>query len=159
MIILGVDPGTASTGYGLINTGKNLEMIGCNCINTSSEMPMADRLKIIYQKMSEIMQRYHPQEVAIEQIYFSKNTKTALSIGQARGVIMLAASNEGARIFNYTPLEVKQTIAGYGRATKHQIQHMVKDLLRLSCVPRSNDSADALAVALCHCYSRRLRQY
>ncbi|MFQ6067272.1 MAG: crossover junction endodeoxyribonuclease RuvC [bacterium] len=159
MIILGVDPGTACTGYGLINTGKKLELIGCDCINTSSEMEMADRLKIIYQKMSEIIERYHPPEVAIEEVYFSKNTKTALSIGQARGVIMLAASNEGARIFNYTPLEVKQTIAGYGRATKHQIQHMVKDLLHLPSVPRSSDSADALAVALCHYYSQRSRQY
>ena len=159
MIILGVDPGTASTGYGLINTGKNLEMIGCDCIHTPSDMEMANRLKIIYQKMGEIIQRHHPQEVAIEQIYFSKNTKTALSIGQARGVIMLAASNEGIRIFNYTPLEVKQTVAGYGRATKHQIQHMVKDLLHLPCVPRSHDSADALAVALCHYYSKRFSQY
>ena len=159
MIILGVDPGTASTGYGLINTGKNLEMIRCDCIHTPSDMEMANRLKIIYQKMGEIIQRHHPQEVAIEQIYFSKNTKTALSIGQARGVIMLAASNEGIRIFNYTPLEVKQTVAGYGRATKHQIQHMVKDLLHLPSVPRSHDSADALAVALCHYYSRRFSQY
>ena len=159
MIILGVDPGTASTGYGLINTGKNLEFIGCDCIHTSSEMEMVDRLKIIYQKVIEIIDRYHPREVAIEQIYFSKNTKTALSIGQARGVIMLAAANKGARIFNYAPLEVKQTIAGYGRATKHQIQHMVKDLLHLPSVPRSHDSADALAVALCHYYSRRLTQY
>ncbi len=159
MIILGVDPGTASTGYGLINTGKNLEMIGCDCIHTPSDMEMANRLKIIYQKMGEIIQRHHPQEVAIEQIYFSKNTKTALSIGQARGVIMLAASNEGIRIFNYSPLEVKQTIAGYGRATKHQIQHMVKHLLHLPHVPPSYDSADALAVALCHYYSRRFSQY
>ncbi|MBA7668646.1 Crossover junction endodeoxyribonuclease RuvC [subsurface metagenome] len=159
MIVLGVDPGTAATGYGLINTGKNPEMIECDCIYTSSQMEMADRLKIIYQKMGEIIHRFHPKEVAIEQIYFSKNSKTALSIGQARGVIMLAASNEGIRVFNYSPLEVKQTITGYGRATKHQIQHMVKDLLHLSCVPRSTDSADALAVALCHYYSRRLRQY
>ncbi len=159
MIIFGVDPGTASTGYGLINSGRNLEMIGCDCIHTSSEMEMADRLKIIYQKISKVIQRYHPQVAAIEQIYFSKNTKTALSIGQARGVIMLAASNEGIRIFDYTPLQVKQTIAGYGRATKHQIQHMVKDLLHLPCIPRPNDSADALAVALCHYYSRRFRQY
>lgn len=159
MIILGVDPGTASTGYGLINTGKNLKMIECDCIHTSSEMEMADRLKIIYQKMGEIIQRYHPKEMAIEQIYFSKNSKTALSIGQARGVIMLAASNEGIMVFNYSPLEVKRTIAGYGRATKHQIQHMVKDLLHLPSVPRSSDSADALAVALCHYYSRRFRQY
>lgn len=159
MIILGVDPGTASTGYGLINTEKNIEMIGCDCIHTSPEMEMADRLKIIYQKIGEVIKRYHPKEVAIEQIYFSKNSKTALSIGQARGVIMLAASNEEIRIFNYTPLEVKQTVTGYGRATKHQIKHMVKDLLHLPSVPRSDDAADALAVAICHYYSRRFSQY
>ncbi len=117
---------------------------------------MPERLKIIYQKVGDIIEKYHPQEAAIEQIYFSKNAKTVFSVGQARGVIILAASIKGIKVFDYTPLEIKQAVTGYGWAKKHQVQHMIKDLLHLDRIPSPDDAADALAVALCHYYSRRL---
>ena len=120
---------------------------------------MPERLKIIYQRVSDLIEQYHPDEVAVEQIYFSRNSKTALSIGQARGVIMLSASLAGKKVFDYTPLEIKQAVVGYGRAEKQQVQYMLKDLLHLAKIPSPDDAADALAVALCHYYSRKLKAY
>jgi len=164
MIILGIDPGTAITGYGVLRTvssmgksDKHLKVLDYGCIRTLSTEEMPKRLRIIYQKVNEIIRKYHPEEVAIEQIFFSKNSKTALSVGQARGVIMLAASSEGGKVFSYTPLEIKQAITGYGRAKKRQVQHMVKKLLLLSKIPSPDDASDAIAVALCHYHSRKLK--
>jgi len=159
MVILGIDPGTAATGYGVLTIDRSPRVTKYGCIYTSADKKMPDRLRIIYQRVSDLIQQYHPQEVAMEQIYFSKNSKTALSIGQARGVIMLTTSLAGIKIFDYTPLEVKQAIVGYGRAEKKQVQHMLKDLLHLVQIPYPADAADALAVALCHYYSRKLRKY
>lgn len=156
--ILGIDPGTAATGYGILTIERDPQVIEYGCIHTSSDEEMPHRLRTIYQKVSDIIQKYHSQEVAIEQIYFSKNAKTVLSVGQARGVIILAASSKGAKVFDYTPLQIKQAVVGYGWAKKHQVQHMVKDLLHLDHIPSSDDAADALAVALCHYYSRRLKE-
>jgi len=156
--ILGIDPGTASTGYGILTIERDPQVIEYGCIHTSSKEEMPERLKIIYQKVGDIIEKYHPQEAAIEQIYFSKNAKTVFSVGQARGVIILAASIKGIKVFDYTPLEIKQAVTGYGWAKKHQVQYMVKDLLHLDRIPSSDDAADALAVALCHYYSRRLEK-
>jgi len=158
MVILGIDPGTASTGYGLIDTQDQLRVVEYGCIRTSSSQEMVDRLKIIYKKVKEIVQRFYPEEIAIEQVFFNRNTRTALSVGQARGVIMLAASCKGAKIFSYTPLQVKQAVTGYGKAKKRQVQRMVKKLLNLPQVPTSNDAADAMAIAVCHYYSRGIKR-
>ena len=164
MIILGVDPGTAVTGYGVLRTPsltdkreERPEVVDYGCIRTSNAQEMPHRLRIIYQKMSEIIQKYHPEEIAIEEVFFSKNSKTALSVGQARGVIILAASFKGGKVFSYTPLEVKQAITGYGRAKKRQVQHMIKKLLLLPQIPFPDDASDAIAVALCHYHSRKLK--
>jgi len=158
MVILGIDPGTATTGYGLIDTQDQLRVVEYGCIRTSSSQEMVDRLKIIYQRVKELVQRFYPEEIAIEQIFFNRNTRTALSVGQARGVIMLAASCKGAKIFSYTPLEVKQAVTGYGKAKKWQVQRMVKKLLNLPQVPTPDDAADAIAIAVCHYYSRRIKR-
>jgi len=159
MLILGIDPGTATTGYGLLEIKKSPQAIGYGCIRTSASNEMPERLKVIYEGIIDIVKEYHPQEVAIEEIFFNKNSKTALSIGQARGVIILAAFYEGAKIFSYTPLEIKQAITDNGRAEKNQVQFMIKKLLCLSQIPYPDDAADALAVALCHYYSRRIKNY
>ena len=159
MVILGIDPGTASTGYGILTVDRNIKVTEYGCIHTSADKEMPERLKIIYQRVSDLIKEYHPDEVAVEQIYFSKNSKTALSIAQARGVIMLSASLAGKKVFDYNPLEVKGAVAGYGRAEKQQVQYMLKDLLHLVEIPSPDDAADALAVALCHYYSRKLRKY
>jgi len=159
MVILGIDPGTAATGYGILTIDRSPQVTKYGCIYTSADKKMPDRLKIIYQRVSGLIQQYHPHEVAMEQVYFSKNSKTALSIGQARGVVMLTTSLAGIKIFDYTPLEIKQAIVGYGRAEKQQVQHMLRDLLHLTQIPYPDDAADALAVALCHYYSRKLREY
>ena len=170
MLILGIDPGTAITGYGLLEINpvryerapnrikKFPQAIKYGCIRTSAHSEMPDRLKVIYEGIIDIIKRYHPQEVAVEEIFFNKNSKTALSVGQARGVIILAAFCEGAKIFNYTPLEIKQAITNNGRAEKSQVQFMIKKLLCLPRIPYPDDAADALAVALCHCYSRRIKK-
>ncbi|MEA3485575.1 MAG: crossover junction endodeoxyribonuclease RuvC [Candidatus Aerophobetes bacterium] len=164
MIILGIDPGTAVTGYGVLRIpllvekgNRRVEVLDYGCIRTPGTEEMPKRLRIIYQMVSEIVCKYRPGEVAIEQVFFNKNTKTALSVGQARGVIILAASSKGGRVFSYTPLEIKQAVTGYGRAKKKQVQHMIKKLLLLPKIPFPDDVSDAIAVALCHYYSRKLR--
>jgi len=153
MIILGVDPGTASTGYGLIETKADPRALEYGVIRTTPDKEPAERLRRIYQSIKDIVQKHRPEEIAVEEIFFFRNSKTAISVGQAQGVIMLAASSNGARVFCYAPLQVKQTITGYGRATKSQMQYRVRELFQLPELP-SDDAADALAVALCHYHSR-----
>lgn len=146
------------TGYGVIDVDSYLpELADYGCIRTSKELAEVERLDFIYRSILEIVNKFLPQEVAVEDIFFSRNIKTAFSVGQARGVILLAASSRGAKVFSYTPLEVKQAITGYGRAHKAQVQHMVKNLLNLSCLPTPDDASDAIAIALCHYYSRKLK--
>lgn len=157
MIILGIDPGTAATGYGVIEVKDFPQLLEYGCLSTSDKDEMVYRLRSIYEQVKGIVERFCPAEVAVEEVFFNRNVKTALSIGQARGVILLAVSYKGARVFSYTPLEVKQAITGYGRARKEQIQHMVKKTFNLSYLPCPDDAADAIAVALCHMYSRRLK--
>ena len=160
MIILGIDPGTAITGYGLVShEGNHLKRITHGVIRTSPELPMATRLSRIYQGLGELMAQYQPEVVAVEELFFNKNVRTALAVGQARGVILLSAATAGLEIAEYTPLQVKQAVVGYGRAEKMQVQEMVRVLLCLSEIPKPDDAADALAIAICHAHSRKVNCY
>ena len=159
MIILGVDPGTASTGYGVIDVENPPRLINYGCLKTSSKTDMVQRLRSIYLQIKNIVEEFCPQEIAVEDVFFNRNVKSALFVGQARGVILLGASYQGAKIFNYTPLQVKQAITGYGQASKEQVQHMVKKTLSLSYLPTPDDASDAIAIALCHFYSRKLNSF
>lgn len=151
MIILGVDPGIAIVGYGVIEcVGNHNKPIEYGCIRTDPKYGFPERLKIIYDEITKIIDTYNPTDMAIEELFFNKNTKTALKVGQARGVMVLAGINSGLDIFEYTPLQIKQGIVGYGRAEKHQVQEMVKMFLNLKEIPKPDDAADALAIALCH---------
>lgn len=157
---MGIDPGTAITGYGLLEVEDSFSprLIDCGCIRTSKREKVPERLATIYWTISKIISKYDPQEVAIEEIFFSKNVKTALSVGQARGVIILAAYGEEREIFEYTPLQIKQVITGYGRAKKEQVKYMVEKFLHLDQSYSPDDITDAIAVALCRYYSRKLEK-
>jgi crossover junction endodeoxyribonuclease RuvC len=157
---LGIDPGTAITGWGIVDLelgGQDLKMVACGVITTPAKTPLPERLKTIYQDLNRVIETYQPDTSAIEALFFSRNAKTALSVGHGRGVAMLALANANLPIAEYKPLEIKQAIAGYGGADKGQIQRMVKLLLNLSEIPRPDDAADALAVAICHLHSVRLK--
>jgi crossover junction endodeoxyribonuclease RuvC len=150
-IALGIDPGTAIVGYAVVTAkGNELDMLTCNVIITSAHMPLAERFQHIYHRLSEIIQTYKPQEAAMEELFFAKNARTAMTVGQARGVTMLALANGGLPISEYTPKQVKQAVTGYGSAGKEQVGEMVRILLKLQAVPRPDDAADAAAVAICH---------
>ncbi len=158
MIILGVDPGTAITGYGLVKSdGDDLALIDYGAITTPSDWLMPRRLQHIHAELTARIAAHQPTDAVVEKLFFSKNVRTALSVGQARGVALLAAAQAGVTIHEYTPLQIKQAIVGYGRADKNQIQQMVKMLLRLDVVPQPDDAADALAVAICHAHSARFQ--
>jgi crossover junction endodeoxyribonuclease RuvC len=152
MIILGIDPGVATTGYGLIQTGQNgaIRFIDYGCIITKAGGNPSARLKDIYRELMALIRQYKPHEVAIEEIFFYRNAKTAISVGQSRGVVLLAAANSKKRVFQYTPLQVKQMVAGHGLSDKKAIQKTVKKMLGLKEIPKPDDAADALAVAICH---------
>lgn len=157
MIILGIDPGTASTGYGLISyQGNHLKHIGYGVIRTFPDQPPAQRLKQIYQELQAIIVQYQPEVMAIEELFFNRNVTTALAVGQARGVAILAAATLNVEVAEYTPLQVKQSVVGYGRAEKQQIQEMVRILLCLPARPKPDDAADGLAIAICHAHSRKI---
>lgn len=157
MLTLGIDPGTASTGFGLINERNDkLCFVECGVIKTSPKNTAQERLRQIYHEAKALFRRYQPGSVAVEKLFFGKNAKTAIKVGQARGIILLAAAEAGIEIAEYTPLEVKMALTGYGRADKKQIQQMVKTLLGLNFIPKPDDAADALAVAICHQHSYRL---
>lgn len=154
-IILGVDPGLASTGYGVIaiHQGQS-KMLDYGCISTAAQTAFELRLKEIHEQLQKIISEYNPQVLAIEELFFAKNAKTAMLVGQARGVILLTAMQNNLTIRQFTPLEVKQAVTGYGRADKKQMQQMVKILLKLKELPWPDDAADALAVAVCAgCYT------
>lgn len=151
MIILGIDPGLAIIGYGVIKTdGTHSKLLEYGAIRTkpSDNTPM--RLSVIYNNLITIIDEYKPDEVAIEELFFNKNIKTAMAVSQARGVAILACKNKGLDIYEYTPLQVKQGVTGYGRAEKGAVQEMVKMLLNLKEIPKPDDAADALALTLCH---------
>ena len=157
MLVLGIDPGTAITGYGLVKgEGDDLTLVAYGAITTSSDWPLPERLQRIYRELTAVIEDRQPTAVAVEELFFSKNVRTALSVGQARGVALLAAANAGLPIHEYTPLQVKQAITSYGRATKDQVQQMVRMLLALDSVPQPDDAADAIAIAICHIHSAKL---
>jgi crossover junction endodeoxyribonuclease RuvC len=159
MRVIGIDPGTAITGWGIVDgDGTDLVMVAGGVITTPAGMPLPQRLQVIYQELTVIVKQWQPETAGLEELFFSKNAKTALAVGHGRGAAMLALANANLPIAEYKPLEVKQAITGYGGADKLQMQHMVKLLLALDDIPRPDDAADALAVAICHLHSVRLRQ-
>ena len=158
MVIVGFDPGIATLGYGVIKTDKRgkAEMIDYGIVSTPKEENLAVRLCMLETGVKQIINKYKPDEIAIEELFFAKNVKTAITVSHARGVILLTCNKECGRIFEYTPLQIKQALTGYGRAEKKQIQAMVKTFLNLKAVPKPDDAADALAVALTHSRTNRL---
>ena len=149
MRILGIDPGTATTGFGIIESqGQRLKFMDGGVIKTAPELEMPVRLEIIHHELSEIIAEYQPDIAAVELLYFATNVTTAMTVGQARGVILLTLAQAKIRIIEFTPLQVKQAVTGYGKALKPQIQEMVKTLLKLDQIPRPDDAADALAIAI-----------
>ena len=159
MIVLGIDPGLATTGYGIVvKEGNQYYEKDYGYINTPAGMDLHQRLLIIFRSIGVLIDRYAPEAVAVEKLFFSKNARTALQVGEARGAILTATAEKGLPVYEYTPLQVKQAVAGYGRADKKQVQQMVSILLRLAEPPRPDDAADALAVALCFLQSFKLEQ-
>ena len=157
MIILGIDPGIAIVGYGSVEyIGNRFKVIDYGSIQTKAGLPLVDRLKTIYSELRLLIYTYSPNCMAIEELFFNTNTKTAMVVAQARGVLMLGAANEGLAVAEYTPLQVKQAVTGYGRADKQQVQQMTKALLGLDKVPKPDDTADALAIAICHAHSMKM---
>ncbi|MBE6790608.1 MAG: crossover junction endodeoxyribonuclease RuvC [Clostridia bacterium] len=153
MIILGIDPGYAIVGFGVLRYENNrFTVLDFGAITTPAGMEFTERLKSIYEDLSYLFDKYHPEALAIEKLFFNTNKKTAVDVAQARGVILLAAKMHGAECFEYTPLQVKQSVVGYGRAEKKQVQEMTRQLLNLSAVPKPDDTADALAMAICHAH-------
>lgn len=153
MLIMGVDPGTAITGYGLVKyAGNRFSMVESGCIRTAAGEPLARRLLLIYKGLQELILAHRPEHFAIESVFFNKNSRTALAVGHARGAAMLAAAGSGLSVYEYTPLQVKQAVTGQGRAEKRQVQFMIKAILALPEVPAPDDVADALALAVCHAH-------
>jgi len=159
MKVLGIDPGTATTGWGIIDAKdrSNNVIVACGCIKTPANKPLDERLEEIFSNIQTILKKYKPDVMAIEELFFAKNAKTAIQVGHARGVAMLAASKLKIPVYEYTPLQVKQAVVGYGRAAKGQVQAMLKVLLKESDIPKQDDTADALAVAITHAQTRRYR--
>lgn len=154
MIVLGIDPGTARTGYGIVaREGSKLEMLDYGCIETINDRPLAQRLLIIHEALTDLLETHRPEAVGVERLFFNKNVQTAFAVGQARGVVLLSAAEHGLPIFEFGPHEVKQAVTGYGRAPKDQVQRMVQMVLAMSELPRPDDAADALAVAVCTAHS------
>ena len=157
MRVLGIDPGTATTGYGVVEEVKgDLKPLVFGVIRTSADRPLPVRLQLIYRALKELAAEWVPTAAAVEELFFSRNVRTAMSVGQARGVTLLALADFGLDVAEYTPLAIKQAVTGYGNADKAQVQEMVRLLLGLAEAPRPDDAADALAVAICHLHSARL---
>jgi len=148
-IILGIDPGIADTGWGVIEKqGQKIIMLACGSIKTSAKTEFINRLKTLHQELSSIIKKYQPDAVSVEELFFCKNVKTALVVGQARGVVLMTIAQNNLPIFEYTPLQVKQALTSYGQADKNQVGQMVKVMLNLKSVPKPDDAADALAIAI-----------
>ncbi|MBN1331597.1 crossover junction endodeoxyribonuclease RuvC [Candidatus Dojkabacteria bacterium] len=159
MRVLGIDPGTAITGWAILENDlgmkNNIKCIDYGVITTPAGLEMPLRLKDLYHELIEIIDKYKPESAAIEELFFFKNQKTVIKVGQARGVVIVALANAGLQIFDYTPLQVKQAVTGYGRAEKKQIQEMVRLITNLKEIPKPDDAADAIAVGICHLNSVR----
>ena len=154
MRILGIDPGYGITGFGLIEADRgNSRLLQCGAITTPAGMDFSARLEIIYEDMQQLLQTAKPDAVAIEELFFGQNVTTGIGVAQSRGVILLAIRQAGLEVTSYKPMQVKQAVVGYGNATKHQVQDMTRRLLGLSAMPKPDDAADAIAIALCHARS------
>ena len=154
MRILGIDPGYAILGWGVIDVvGNRFSVVDYGYILTDTKMVMPTRLQALYNGLMDIIEKYNPDDASIEQLFFNSNAKTAILVGEARGVAVLACANGNLNIGEYTPLQIKQALVGYGRADKKQVQYMVKTMLNLKSVPKPDDTADALAAAICHAHS------
>ncbi len=160
MLVIGIDPGTATTGYGLVNEDESgrLTAVAYGVIKTPAKLPMPQRLRQLYRELKEIVILHRPDSAAVEKLFFQKNVRTAISVGQGRGVAILALAEAAIEISEYTPLEIKQAISGYGGADKAQMQQMVRALLNLDELPTPDDAADALAVAICHIHTDHLKK-
>jgi crossover junction endodeoxyribonuclease RuvC len=151
MVILGLDPGIATVGFGVISAEKGFfEALRYGVIRTEAGLPLSERLEDIYGDMERLMDVFAPEAVAVEELFFNTNHKTGIAVAHGRGVLLLACRKRGVEVYEYTPLQVKQSVAGYGRADKRQVAEMVRRLLKLEEVPGPDDAADALAIALCH---------
>lgn len=160
MRILGIDPGTAIVGYSIIEyENKNTKLLDYGCIYTSKDLPMDERLLQIFNELEEIIKKYNPEHMAVEELFYFKNNKTVISVGEARGVILLAGKKNGLKLGEYTPLQVKIGITGYGKADKKQVQLMVKTILKMKEIPKPDDAADAIAIAITHLNSLTNSQY
>jgi crossover junction endodeoxyribonuclease RuvC len=156
-LAIGIDPGTAATGYGLVRLMPDGELVAVSfgILSTPKDASPPARLEILYNELWKLLKKYKPETAGVEKIFFSRNVTTAIAVGQARGVVMLALQKAGIGIFEYTPNEVKQAVAGYGSADKRQVQEMVRALLRLENIPKPDDAADALATAVTHLHTKR----
>jgi crossover junction endodeoxyribonuclease RuvC len=158
VIAIGIDPGIGRTGYGLVREAEaGLASVAYGVVETPAGAPVAERLQTIYRELRNLLTLHSPASGAVEKLFFARNVTTAMTVGQARGVALLALAEAGVSVAEYTPLEVKQAVAGYGRADKPQMQAMVRMLLGLEEIPRPDDAADALAVAICHLHSAKMR--
>lgn len=150
MRILGIDPGYGIVGWGIIDTNATLDVIDYGVISTPKELTLPERLEVIYSSIESLILSYNPDVVAIEELFYFRNQTTVIPVAEARGVILLSCRKNGVPIFEYTPLQIKQALTGVGRAEKQQVQFMVKSILGLEKIPKPDDAADALAVAICH---------
>ncbi len=159
MLVIGIDPGTATTGYGLVQelADGSLQAVAYGAILTSPEIPFSERLLVLHSQLTEILLLHRPESSAVEKLFFQRNVRTALSVGHARGVALLALVQQGVPLAEYSPVEVKLAVVGYGAAEKKQVQHMVTALLSLTEIPKPDDVADALAIAICHIHSARFQ--
>jgi crossover junction endodeoxyribonuclease RuvC len=157
MAVIGIDPGTAITGFGIIEESPegSIKALEYGVIRTEAKLKPEERLVSIFQQLNEVVSRHVIESAAVERLFFQKNAKTALSVGEARGVILLALTQKGIPLYEYNPVDIKQAVTGYGRADKPQMQQMVKILLALDEIPRPDDAADALAIAICHIHQRK----
>jgi crossover junction endodeoxyribonuclease RuvC len=160
MMVVGIDPGTATTGYGFVSETEQGELVAVDygVIQTSPGLPMEQRLLSLYRELKKLLLLHPPDSGAVEKLFFQRNVTTAITVGQGRGVVLLALAEAGVPVAEYTPMEVKQAVVGYGGAEKSQVQHMIRALLGLPDIPRPDDAADALAIAICHLHSRRFAE-
>ena len=156
MVVLGIDPGLATLGWGVLKSDRGrFETVDYGVVLTPKEESLPVRLAMLEEGVNKLIDKYHPDEIALEELFFNNNITTGINVAQARGVILLACVKKCGRLYEYTPLQIKQALTGYGRADKKQMQIMVKTLLRLDNIPKPDDAADALAVALTHCQTSR----
>jgi crossover junction endodeoxyribonuclease RuvC len=160
MKIMGIDPGLAKVGWGIIEIldDRNTVLIDHGCLSTSAKKPIVNRLSSIYKEIYMLVEKYEPREVSIEEIFFAKNAKSAINVAQARGVILLALDHSQSDVYEYTPLQIKQALVGYGKAGKEQVMYMVKNFLKLEQMPATDHESDALAAAICHDNYRKLNK-